>query len=115
MAETISLAVLENLVHMGREDFPAGYVVIAATIPDSVSVLNLETLGEQFRRADQRLRGDAWFDHCASAVRSVRSAVVPLERNYLLNPLHPDFPKIVVEPPEAFVFDQRLFGSLDLR
>ena len=29
MADSISLAVLENLVHLNREDFPVGYVVFA--------------------------------------------------------------------------------------
>ena len=31
LAESVSLAVLENLVHMTREDFPRGYVVVSAT------------------------------------------------------------------------------------
>jgi RES domain-containing protein len=29
MAESIALAVLENLVHMTRQDFPRGYVCVA--------------------------------------------------------------------------------------
>jgi len=38
MAESMSLAVLENLVHMSRQDFPTGYVVIGATLPDDLIV-----------------------------------------------------------------------------
>ncbi len=34
MAESISLAVLENLVHMSRQDFPANYVSVAAVLPN---------------------------------------------------------------------------------
>jgi hypothetical protein len=49
MAETVALAVLENLVHMSRQDFPVGYVSVAAVIPDSISVAT-----EQ----DLRLRAD---------------------------------------------------------
>lgn len=33
MADSISLAVFENLVHLNREDFPVGYVVIGAVVP----------------------------------------------------------------------------------
>jgi RES domain-containing protein len=39
MAESVSLAVLENLVHMSRQDFPTGYVEVTATIPDDILVL----------------------------------------------------------------------------
>lgn len=39
MAETISLAVLENLVHMARQDFPTGYVVVAAVVPENIRML----------------------------------------------------------------------------
>ena len=38
MAQSVSLAVLENLVHMGREDFPVGYVVVGAIIPDTLEI-----------------------------------------------------------------------------
>jgi RES domain-containing protein len=36
MAESIALAVLENLVHMTRQDFPRGYVCVAAVLPDGI-------------------------------------------------------------------------------
>jgi hypothetical protein len=42
-------------------------------------------------------------------VLEVASVIVPHEHNYLLNPAHPDFAKIVVEPPALFHFDPRLF------
>jgi RES domain-containing protein len=42
MAERVALAVLENLVHMPRQDFPTGYVVVAAEIPDGLSILSEE-------------------------------------------------------------------------
>ncbi|MBI3679044.1 MAG: RES family NAD+ phosphorylase [Acidobacteria bacterium] len=73
MAETISPAVLENLVHMAREDFPTGYVVVAAVVPDEILVLKEEDLVKQFRGVDQRRLGDQWIDLRASAVLAVRS------------------------------------------
>ena len=33
-AESVALAVLENLVNMSRTDFPIGYVVTGVCIPD---------------------------------------------------------------------------------
>jgi len=111
MAETVSLAVLENLVHMAKVDFPAGYVVVAVVIPDQVRVLRAEDLPAGHRPVSQKKLGDQWIESLASAVLEVRSTVVPIEHNYLLNPKHPDFAQITAEPPVAFVFDERLFGA----
>lgn len=109
MAETVSLAVLENLVHMSRQDFPVGYVLVTAIVPDEVRVLEEENIVEQFGRLDRRLLGDLWIDAAASAVLAVRSVVVPFERNFLLNPSNPEFAAITVEPTVPFYFDERLF------
>jgi RES domain-containing protein len=111
MAETVALAVIENLVHMSRQDFPSGYVCIAANLPDGVNI----ALEKDFRqRADLRdlssqSLGDWWIEASESAVLEVASVIVPHEHNYLLNPAHPDFAKIVTEPPALFHFDPRLF------
>jgi RES domain-containing protein len=43
---------------------------------------------------------------------SVPSAVIPKERNYILNPAHPDFARIVFASPEPFDFDDRLARAL---
>ncbi len=111
MAESISLAVLENLVHMSKVDFPNSYVVVAADLPDSMTILTEDIFGEQATNRDLRALGDRWIDSLASAVLQVRSAVVRVEHNYLLNPAHPDFHHIIVQPPEPFQFDTRLFAE----
>jgi RES domain-containing protein len=74
-------------------------------------VLRAEDLPADRRATNQRQLGGQWIDWCDSAVLEVRSTIVPLEHNYLLNPRHPDFREIAVEPPVAFVFDERLFVS----
>lgn len=104
MADSISLAVLENLVHLSGQDFPTGYVVIGAVIPEDLEILSLAA------DAVPREGGDEWFDSQASAVLRVSSVVVPGESNFLLNPAHPDFERIVVEPARLFAFDPRLFA-----
>jgi RES domain-containing protein len=112
-AQSVGLAVLENLVHMSRQDYPTGYVIVAATIPDHVLVLD-----ELVVRSSAGLGvlqpsalGDYWFDARLSAAFRVRSAVVPSDFNYLLNPRHLDFAQIAVQSPEPFLFDPRLFES----
>lgn len=111
MAQSVALAVLENLVHMSRQDFPSGYVRVTATVPDDIDVLSEADLRTDRRLKDLSVRalGDAWLDGQFSAVLKVRSAVIPEEFNYLVNPRHPGFSRIIVEPPVPFVFDERLF------
>jgi RES domain-containing protein len=111
MAPSVALAVLENLVHMSRQDFPTGYVRITATLPNDIAVLSETDLRADRSLTDLSTRalGDAWLDRQPSAVLKVRSAVIREEWNYLLNPRHPDFGRIVVQQPEPFVFDERLF------
>jgi RES domain-containing protein len=53
--------------------------------------------------------GDRWIDSRVSAVLKVSSALVIGEHNYLLNPAHPDFVRLGVEPPAMSQFDARLF------
>ncbi|HEX6204123.1 MAG TPA: RES domain-containing protein, partial [Thermoanaerobaculia bacterium] len=49
-----------------------------------------------------------WVASSRSAVLAVPSVVVPWETNYLLNPAHPDFARVVVERPRRLDLDQRL-------
>jgi RES domain-containing protein len=109
MAGSISLAVLENLVHLTREDFPVGYVVIGAVLPTHLPILAPEDLAGAGQLASSQMLGDHWLEEQTSAVLRVPSVIVPQEYNYLLNPKHPDFAQIVVELPMPFIFDERLF------
>jgi RES domain-containing protein len=111
MAETVALAVVENLVHMSRQDFPAGYVCIAATLPAGIHIASEPELRRRgdLRELSSQSLGDWWIEANLSAVLEVESVIVPHEHNYLLNPAHPDFAKITTEPPALFHFDPRLF------
>ncbi|HWZ87139.1 MAG TPA: RES domain-containing protein [Thermoanaerobaculia bacterium] len=113
-SESLSLAALELLVHCDPALLPADLVAIAAEIPDSVRIRRLgeEALPRDWRRypAPEALAkfGSDWLEQRETAVLSVPSAVVPRERNVLLNPDHPEFRKVRVAAPEAFSFDPRL-------
>jgi len=52
--------------------------------------------------------GTNWAKSKQSVVISIPSAIVPDERNYLVNPAHPDFGLIRFSPPKPFIFDPRL-------
>lgn len=111
MAESVALSVLENLVHMSRQDFPTGYVSIAAILPDGIPIASERDLRlrAHLRDLSSQSLGDWWIEANTSAVLEVASAIVPHEHNYLLNPAHLDFAKITTDPPALFHFDSRLF------
>jgi RES domain-containing protein len=54
--------------------------------------------------------GDRWVQEKRSAVLAVPSAISPDDRNFLLNPEHPDFKRIRIAPPIDYDFDPCLLG-----
>jgi RES domain-containing protein len=114
-AGSTSLAVLEMLVHLNHSALLSSYVLFAVRFDEAlVTRLAPADLPAGWRdfpasAALNRL-GDRWAAGGASAVLEVPSAIVERERNFLLNPRHPDFPRIAVDPPVPFHFDPRLLG-----
>jgi hypothetical protein len=93
MAQSVALAVLENLVHMSRQDFPTGYVRIAAIVPDDIAILSETDLRGNRSLGDlsTQVLGDAWLDDQPSAVLKVHSAVVPGGMELSPQPAAPGF------------------------
>jgi RES domain-containing protein len=54
--------------------------------------------------------GDRWVREQRSAVLAVPSALSPDDRNFLLNPEHPNFKRIRIAAPIDYEFDPRLLG-----
>jgi RES domain-containing protein len=113
-SSSLSLAALEILVHCEPALLPADLVAIPADIPPSLAIEPIDEarLPPDWSRlpAPDALAalGGVWLAAARSPVLSVPSAVVPRERNYLLNPAHPDFAKIRRGAAEAFSLDPRL-------
>lgn len=112
-AENRSLAMLEILVHMTK---PKGYELYSVKFGESlVQELADENLPRNWDveppTTDTQEIGDSWVTIASSAVLSVPSAVVPEERNYVLNPRHPDFRQIKIDGPFPCHFDPRLLGT----
>lgn len=111
-AASQSLALLEMLVQ--DQPLRAHYVVIEARIPARVAIhrVGIDSLPPSWRdfgaREDLRAIGAEWARKRATAVLRVPSVIVPDESNYLLNPLHPDFRRIVVGKPVVVETDLRL-------
>jgi RES domain-containing protein len=116
IAQNLSLAAHEIIVHYPRRKHALRFVTSAIEFPDKV-VLTLAAFGvttlpagwdsQPPRHASQAI-GDSWLAAKASAVLEVPSVIIPGEFNYLLNPGHPDFVAIRATRPKPFSFDPRL-------
>lgn len=54
--------------------------------------------------------GTSWATGARTPVLQVPSVLIEHEWNYILNPVHPDFPQIIWDTGIAFSFDPRLFS-----
>ncbi len=113
LSATLSLAALETLVHADRRAFERDHVAFRLELPDA-SVLSLSMAevppGWRARPVSPAARavGNVWLHDEVSLALWVPSAVVPLERNLLVNPAHPAWGAVTPTEPIAFRFDDRL-------
>jgi RES domain-containing protein len=113
-----ALAILEAFAHLGRVK-PRDFVIRKASIPDDVRILYpsehpAKPDGFAWALTDatvSRRLGSQWLKHLETAVLAVPSALVPQEHNFLINPAHPDFTRIVLSPPEQYEFDDRMWKA----
>ena len=117
LAQTQSLAALEILVHIDSPQLLERYVAIPVSIdPNLIELIEISSLPKNWAAypPPKRIRaiGDDWVASASSAVLQVPSVIVPLENNFLLNPRHPDFPKLKIGKPVPFKFDPRLTSDL---
>jgi len=112
-AGSLSLAALEILVHVEIVEVLRLYVCIPVVFDEALCRrLDLRHLPKNWSDnpipISTRDLGSAWAKRLDSGLLAVPSAVIPLETNYLLNPRHPDFPKIEIGTGSQFRFDARL-------
>jgi RES domain-containing protein len=112
-AGSLSLAAMEMLVNIGAEQVLSAYMSVPVTFDEDLCKrLNPRQLPASWASYPippaTRDIGTAWARSKTSAVLAVPSAVVQIETNFLLNPLHPDFPKIGIGRAEAFAYDRRI-------
>lgn len=111
-AQSLSLAILERLVHYKRFDALEPHALYALDVPDAA----IERApapphgwnGDEPIPAAQAI-GDSWWDERRSPALLVPSAVTPGEYNLMVNSRHPNWQwKWVISGPVSFVFDARL-------
>src|SRR2546425_11130490 len=115
---TISLCLLELFVHFDPAAADMTQLNLEyrwADIPETLPRLEVQKaeLPRNWReipwpQSTQEL-GTKWMIEAQYVAVSVPSVVLPMEKNLLLNPVHPAFSKIHVGPPLAINIDPRLY------
>ena len=115
-SDSIALAVLEVLAHLQSTAVLQAYSLVSIRFPEeSVELLETRSLPAGWRRfpsppGNQAL-GDQWVVAGRSLILQVPSAIIPAAANFLINPSHPEFRKVVIGRPERFAFDPRLLSG----
>ncbi|MDB5853195.1 MAG: hypothetical protein JWR22_1236 [Herminiimonas sp.] len=112
-SENIALACLETFVHLRAGGLPLNRYLVQVDIPDdvwnaathAVPAIGWDAIPTGRLSLDA---GDAWAAACRTAVMLVPSAIVPEERNLLINPLHPDAKSIRAKRIRKWTYDGRL-------
>ena len=110
-ASVAAQAMLEMLVHADATLVSLSYVLIPVRFDDAlltrVDPATLPSTWATHERVTRKV-GDGWIAAAASAVLAVPSAILNTDDNYLLNPAHPDFPKLEIGKPEDLAIDERI-------
>jgi len=111
--ESISLAVLEVLVHIKRFKTPLDYHLAYIEIPDTISpvIINKEKLKRTWKDdiAYSQFMGDEFLKSSDGLLLKVPSAIIDEENNFIINPKHPGISKVKITSTKIFEFDERLY------
>jgi len=115
-SESRALAVLEFYVHLSRSVILPGLSIVSIEIPDSISrkEIAMSDLPKNWRTypAPPELAaiGAEWVRPRESLLLRVPSAIMPPERNILINPVHSEMRKVRIIEIEEYGLDQRLIS-----
>jgi len=111
-SQSISLSILESLVHLKRKEFPSTQYLIHIKLPEEnetpeISYKKIKK-GWHTELEYTQWIGDQFIQNKQSLLLKVPSVIVPQESNVLLNPLHVEFKKVKIVTAELLELDKRL-------
>ncbi len=116
-SSSISLAILESLVHFSFNMAPPDMSIATIYIPDNIfeSSVDIKSFGKLPNSWNENLPNPKtqqfikkWINNKNSLILKVPSAINSREFNYLINPLHKDIYLIILQDIVPFSFDKRL-------
>ena len=113
-SQSLALAALETLVHVGVDLVPTDLVALTIEIPDDLKWEDVDSAqlssgwSDSTDSAECRGVGDAWIARGTVAVLRVPAAPVPEEQNFLINAAHSEAGRIRMLQSRPFRFDPRI-------
>lgn len=112
-SENISLALLEYYVHSNNiTTLPKDILVAKIEVPDHFNIENLDVLPERWNQYPYPSKTTSIFSKYAKSRDffglKVPSTIVPLEYNFILNPLYKDFGRVDIVAFIELPIDLRL-------
>jgi RES domain-containing protein len=107
---------LEYFVHLDPDDPPDDLVLATAEIPndlprEEIARGDLPANWRETPAAPELAQlGDDFVQRAKCCLLLMPSVLATNEKNWLLNPVHPDFQKIALGGPEPLRYDPRMFG-----
>lgn len=117
LAQSLSLAILELIVHLEDDSDISGFVAIPVTFDSALvqvapsTQLPANWLNLPVSEQSQNF-GKQWLEANQNLVLQVPSSVVPGENNFLINPRHPQFSQLKIGPPQPLHIDQRITRTI---
>ncbi|MDO8805734.1 MAG: RES domain-containing protein [Elusimicrobiota bacterium] len=114
-AQTLALAALEKFVHLESGAAVIDFVYFKITIPKQIKIkiLDYSLLPSNWRDfpvPDRTMDvGRKWAQRNESVLLRIPSTIIPVESDYLINPLHADFHHLKISKPQPFYFDTRMW------
>lgn len=110
---SLALAAFETFVHLGDDALHIRFVHFRIEIPGSVAMQRCRRPPPGWRAEppqEPSMRyGSTWLRRARTVALEAPSAIVPSEKNDLLDPRHPEFRRIRIGRPQPFVFDPRMW------
>jgi len=113
-SEHLSLCVLEVLAHMNYQFFTKDFFYIEAEISEKsiTSIIKPKTITENWRMnppiSTTQEYGSNWLSSNLGLALAVPSAVLPTERNILINPTHKLISKLKIITSDSLDLDSRM-------
>jgi RES domain-containing protein len=116
-AGSLSLSILEIIVHLEFKEALRLYKAIPVTLPKSaMEVIDPSSLPADWSKSiphpSTQLTGNHWIRSQSSVALQVPSAIVPIESNILINPAHATFQTLEIGEPMDLPVDPRVLEKL---
>lgn len=110
-SENLSLATLEIIANLSSSKLSQNFYCVEIEIPEEIEITEIEELPKNWNTfphsGSTPSIGSDFFANGGFCLK-VPSAIIPSENNFLINPSHENFDKLLIIDKRPLIFDRRL-------